>query len=185
MNDTAEQVRPDSDATAAPAASPRREKATGWKVPLLFCAALLGLIGLVALLRGGPPPLPDVPAPLLEQAQSMSIKLTGAEGEHWHNRITSDATGLEPQVNKNAKLRNLTAQALDAGRQDAACMAAVLVTDPTLRDAAFRQIFDHALAECDRLVWGVFAIRGASPEVAARWAPELNERWTACTGSKK
>ena len=184
MNDVVEQAHPDSDTSAAPAASPRREKATGWKVPLLFCASLLGLIGLVALLRGGPPPLPDVPAPLLEQAQSMSIKLTGAEGEHWHNRITSDATGLEPQANKNIKLRNLTTQALDAGRQDAACMAAVLVTDPPLRDTAFRQIFDHALDDCTRLVWAVFAIRGASPEAAAQWAPELNERWATCNGSK-
>lgn len=184
MSDAAQQTRPDNTAPLQPTESACKEKATGWKVPLLFCAVLLALIGLVAVLRGGPPPLPTVPAPLLEQAQSMSIKLTGPDGELWHNRITSDATGLEPRVNKDAKLQVLVARALEAGRQDAACMAAVLVADPIHRDTAFRRIFDYSLADCDRLIWGVFAIRGASAEAAALWANELNARWDACGGEK-
>ncbi|MDO5483470.1 MAG: GTP cyclohydrolase [Desulfovibrionaceae bacterium] len=180
MNEDARLTRPKSSPTEAPALSPRKEKATGWKVPLLFCAVLLALIGLAAVLRGGPAPLPPVPTPLLEQAQGMDIRLTGAEGTQWQSRITSEASGFAPRAEKDAKLYALVGEALAAGRQDAACTASVLVGDVALRDAALGQIFEHAVADCGRLVWGVFAIRGASPEAAASWAAALDARWRAC-----
>lgn len=159
-----------------------RHKATGWKVPLLFCGAMLALVGVGALLRAAPPPPPGLPQPLVEQARALVIDLDTPEGRPWKERIVSAASGFVPQELKAERLGAVAAEARGAGRLDAACAAAVQIEDEARRDAAFEGIFRAAEASCASLPWAVFAVHGVrGPQRAQALAGELDARWRVCT----
>lgn len=70
-------------------------KATGWKIPLLFCGVVLAIVCIVSVFRGGKAAPPAVPAPLLRQAEAITIDLDAdAEGKAWKARIASAASGF-------------------------------------------------------------------------------------------
>lgn len=158
-----------------------RQKATGWKVPLLFCGAMLVLVGLGALWRTPPPGPPELPAALVAQARARSIDLDTPGGRAWKERIVSAASGFVPQEVKAERLGAVAAEAVGAGRLDAGLAAAVQIEDEARRDAAFEGIFRAAAESCAELPWAVFAVHGVrSPELASRLARSLEERWRAC-----
>ena len=157
------------------------QKATGWKVPLLFCGAILVMVGLGALWRTPPAPPPDLPGALTAKARALTIDLDTPEGRPWKERIVSAASGFVAPEVKGERLRAVAAEAVAAGRLDAACAAAVQMQDETGRDAAFAGIFAAAARECASLPWAVFAVHGVrDPERAAALARELTGRWEAC-----
>ncbi|MBD5647619.1 MAG: GTP cyclohydrolase [Desulfovibrio sp.] len=158
-----------------------RQKATGWKVPLLFCGAILILVGLGALWRRPPPPPPELPEALTAKARALAIDLDTPEGRSWKERIVSAASGFVAPEVKTERLRAVAAEAVAQGRLDAACAAAVQAQDEAGRDAAFAGIFAAAARECATLPWAVFAVHGLrDPERAAALARELTARWREC-----
>ncbi len=161
----------------------RREKATGWRVPLLFCAVILCIVGVAAAFRDSFEPLYELPPELVEQARNIVISLDEPEGTHWKEKISSASSGFVARELKDSRLRLVVADALSQGRYDAACTAAVLIADDERRDAVFGMVFDSAVARCESLPWGVFAIRGAcSPEQVEKWSAQINARWSLCGG---
>lgn len=161
-----------------------RQKATGWKVPLLFCGVIVIMVALAAAWRTPPPPPPAVPAPLVERARALSIDLEAPEGRRWKERIVQAASGFVPAGVKTERLARVVAEALAARRPDAACAAAVQVPDEARRNEAFADIFRAATKECATLPWGVFAVHGVrDPELAATLARALERRWRACGGA--
>lgn len=158
-----------------------RQKATGWKVPLLFCGAILILVGLGALWRRPPPAPPELPEALTAKARALAIDLDTPEGRPWKERIVSAASGFVAPEVKTERLGAVAAEAVAQGRLDAACAAAVQAPDEAGRDAAFAGIFAAAARECATLPWAVFAVHGLrDPERAAALARELTGRWREC-----
>lgn len=163
-----------------------RQKATGWKVPLLFCGVIGMVVALAAAWRTPPPPPPAVPAPLVERARALAIDLEAPEGRAWKERIVRAASGFVPAGVKTERLARVVAEALAAHRLDAACAAAVQVPDEARRNDAFADIFRAAAKECATLPWGVFAVHGVrEPELAASLARTLEQRWRACGGAER
>ena len=161
------------------------QKATGWKVPLLFCGAILILVALGALLRTPPAGPPALPEALTARARALVIDLDTPEGRPWKERIVSAASGFVAPEVKTGRLIAVAAEAVAAGRLDAACAAAVQAQDEAGRDAAFAGIFEAALRECGTLPWAVFAVHGVrDPERAAALARDLTARWEACGGGR-
>ncbi|MDE7242294.1 GTP cyclohydrolase [Desulfovibrio sp.] len=158
-----------------------RQKATGWKMPLIFCGAILVMVGLGALLRPPPATPPELPGALTAKARALVIDLDTPEGRPWKERIVSAASGFAPPDLKAERLGAVAAEAVAAGRLDAACAAAVQAGDGAGRDAAFAGIFTAAARECATLPWAVFAVHGVrDTERAAALARELTGRWRAC-----
>lgn len=162
-----------------------RQKATGWKVPLLFCAVILGLVALASLWRAPRPAPPELPQELVAQARALSIDLETPEGRPWKERIVQAASGFVGQDVKSARLAALAAEASRQGRFDAACAAAVQAPDEARRNAAFAGVFEAAAEDCASLPWAVFAVHGVrAPELASELALALERRWRTCQGSR-
>lgn len=162
----------------------QRKKATGWKVPLLFCAAVMGIVGVAAVFRASPEPCYELPPELLRQARNITIDLSGPEGSLWKERIASASSGFAARDFKDERLRALAADALTLGRYDAACTAAVLIADDERRNTVFGMVFETAVKNCESLPWGVFAIRGSrSSKQVEKWSAELESRWNMCGGA--
>lgn len=161
------------------------KKATGWKVPLLFCAIILGLVALASPWRTqrlAPPPLPQE---LLEEARKLVIDLDAPDARPWKERIVQAASGFAGREVKGRLLAGLAAEACAAGRLDVACAAGVQVADEAQRDTVFKGIFETAAQACSSLPWAVFAVHGArAPELAASLASALEKRWQVCQGAK-
>lgn len=161
----------------------RREKATGWKVPLLFCAVILGIVAVAASFRDSPELVRELPPGLVEQAQHIVIDLDGPDGKLWKERISAAASGFVARDFKDERLRVVVAEALEQERYDVACTAAVLIADEERRNAVFGNVFESAVKTCDSLPWGVFAVRGSfSPEQVEEWSARLEARWRMCGG---
>lgn len=162
-------------------------KATGWKIPLLFCGVVLSIVCIAALFRGGGAAPPAVPASLLRRAEAIRIDLDAdAEGKVWKARIASAAGGFSAPDAKDARLKALLLTALEAGRFDAACTAAVLVRDDPLRDALLGSLLETASAECASLPWGVLAAHGMrAPEVRSAAQARLTRVWAGCYEGKE
>ncbi|MFQ9869092.1 MAG: hypothetical protein ACLRWP_20800 [Bilophila wadsworthia] len=73
-------------------------RATGWKIPLLFCGVILSIVAVAALFRHTPEP-PAVPQALLKEAKGIRIDLeSDPEGQSWKARIASAASGFSTQA---------------------------------------------------------------------------------------
>lgn len=162
------------------------QKATGWKVPLIFCATILGMVALAALFRPAPPAPPELPPALVARARALVIDLDTPEGRPWKERIVEAASGFTAPEVKSERLRAVAAEAMARGRLDAALAAAVQVPDEARRHAAFAEIFAAAAGECAHLPWAVFAIRGVrDPALAQSLARELTARSQACAKTRQ
>lgn len=158
-----------------------RQKATGWKVPLLFCGAIGILVVLGALWRTPAPAPPALPEALVARARALTIDLDTPGGRPWKERIVEAVSGFVPAETKARRLRAVAAEAVAARRYDAACAAAVQLPDAAPRNAAFADIFEAAARQCESLPWAVFAVHGLrEPELAQALALRLERRWQAC-----
>lgn len=157
---------------------PPADKATGWKVPLLFCCAILALVAVGAVFTRREPPRPELPGPLVRKAAAMTVEVTD---KAWKERIVSSASGFSSHEEKDRNLSRVVDEALHSVNFDAACTAVVLVRQDNVRDTLFRSIFDKALEDCQTLPWAVVAVRGVAAEQAARnMADVLARQWEAC-----
>ena len=85
------------------------EKSTGWKVPLLFCAVVILLVGALQLWRSATAPdVVPLDATLLARADTFHIDLPADDrGRYYQKAITNAATGFQPRPQKDAALRTL------------------------------------------------------------------------------
>lgn len=131
-------------------------RATGWKIPLLFCGVILSIVAVAALFRAHAPEPPAVPQALLKEAKGIRIDLeSDPEGQSWKARIASAASGFSTQADKDGRLGEIVLTTAENKRFDASCTAAVLIRDDGLRDGLMRKIANAASADCASL-------RGAS-----------------------
>lgn len=159
-------------------------RATGWKIPLLFCTVVVCIVGLAALLRPTPEEVhvPPVPEALLAQAKAIIIDLNAApDGAQWKQRITTAGSGFISHADKDIRLEYVIRDAVAQARFDAACTASVLVYDNSKRDGLLEDIARTAAADCPTLPWGVMAAHGMrDPLVRSRTHEMLTKRWNVC-----
>ena len=109
-------------------------RATGWKIPLLFCGVILSIVAVAALFRAHAPEPPAVPQALLKEAKGIRIDLeSDPEGQSWKARIASAASGFSTQADKDGRLGEIVLTTAENKRFDASCTAAVLIRDDGLR----------------------------------------------------
>ena len=130
---------------------------------------------------------PAVPAPLLRQAEAITIDLDAdAEGKAWKARIASAASGFSAPQNKDANLEKIILTSLEEKRFDASCTAAVLIRDDSLRDALLARILETSAAECASLPWGVLAAHGMrDPNAQSAAHARLTREWSKCHEGKE
>ena len=98
-----------------------RGKEPGFRLPLIFCLALLACVALAWIFRQSVKQDPPAIDPeLAEIASSWTLELTDEQGGHLEEEMASAATGLGSHAAKAAKVGELGRRALDAGRIDAA-----------------------------------------------------------------
>ena len=152
-------------------------RATGWKIPLLFCGVILSIVAVAALFRAHAPEPPAVP-----QDKGIRIDLESEpEGQSWKARIASAASGFSTQADKDGRLGEIVLTTAENKRFDASCTAAVLIRDDGLRDGLMRKIANAASADCASLPWGVLAMHGMrDPQTQAEASALLTQRWKEC-----
>ena len=157
-------------------------RATGWKIPLLFCGVILSIVAVAALFLAHAPEPPAVPQALLKEAKGIRIDLeSDPEGQSWKARIASAASGFSTQADKDGRLGEIVLTTAENKRFDASCTAAVLIRDDGLRDGLMRKIANAASADCASLPWGVFAMHGMrDPQAQAEASALLTQRWKEC-----
>lgn len=157
-------------------------RATGWKIPLIFCAGVALLVGLTALWRMDTSPVPELPAPLLEQAKSIVIDLNqNPEGRAWKEQISATAGGFVTRADKDAKITQLVRAAAEQGHFDAACTAAVLMYNDHQRDAVLIELAQSAAQDCNSLAWGAMAAKGMKDKKQIVGTHQmLTEEWQRC-----
>ncbi len=162
-------------------------RATGWKIPLIFCAVIIVCISIVSLFRDEKPLPPDIPAGLLQKAQAIHIDLAAdPEGQDWKSRIASAAGGFSSPADKDTRLTGIIRRAIEEKRFDAACTAAVLIRDDEVRDGLMARIADTAAADCSTLPWGVLGLHGLrDPGRQSETAALLTQRWGLCYSGKE
>lgn len=159
------------------------EKATGWKIPLQFCAVVILLVGAVQLWRSATAPdITPLEASLVARAEGFRIDLPADDrGRYYQKAITSAATGFQPRPQKDAALRTLYEAAIRDKRFDAACTAITLIGDTDLRETLLDSLVDAAAADCSTLPWGAFAARAMrDPEHQNKTHIRLNQLWAQC-----
>lgn len=159
----------------------RRPKATGWKIPLIFCLAMIFLFGLAKLFLGSDADDLPMRAALLDKARAARLHLDDETGREWKEKIIQAASGFADMGEKDRKLAAIALSALGEGRQDAAAAATVLIKDRAERDRMLEKIFSQAMDECERLPYAVFAVRGTSNrESALAMLGILEKYWKKC-----
>lgn len=163
----------------------RRSKATGWKIPIIFCLVIIFLIGLAKLFLGRDPAELPVPPALLEKARSAHLNLDDEGGKEWKERIIQAASGFSDMGEKDRKLAAIALDALKKDRQDAAAAATVLIKDRAEKDMVLERIFSQAVNDCDKLPYAVFAVRGTvNRDSALSMLGILEKSWKKCENSQ-
>ena len=160
-----------------------QQKATGWKVPLLFCAVMgVAVLGTGLWRNLGKPEVPPLEPGLVAVAQTYHIDLEAdPEGKLLRESITNASTGFATHDSKDARLAALIDKSLDMGRFDAACVAAVLLFDQHKREGKLMHIARSAAKDCATLPWGAFAAKAMKdPGVQTDAHFLLNARWREC-----
>lgn len=155
-----------------------REKATGWKLPLLFCAIILLFVGIFR------PKKEDVSVPeeLQRRAEAIVIDLE-RDGRTWKEKIIAASGGFRSSEIKDLELERVIGEALENGRFDAACTAIVLVHDQEKKDVLLEGLYRKALQTCDTLPWAVFALKAMKDEQKrSECARQLWETWQGGCG---
>ena len=158
-----------------------KDKATGWRIPLLFCAVACCAALLGALLKSRAPEAPSLPLELERQAQGRKIDLGDPEGSALREAISSAAGGFLDQSVKDSKLSGLLRKSLEAGRLDAACVALALIRGEQARADGAWAITSEAVKNCGALPWAVFAYKAIqNPEQLERLRAPMLEKWGQC-----
>ena len=159
-------------------------KSTGWKVPLLFCLAVLIPVGIAAIFMHKEAPVLHVPESLMLAMRAERIDLAATEeGRRWQSEITAAAGGFADAEEKDRKVRRVLDGAVAAGRFDAACTASVLLHDAERRDAALAFMAEQAVNRCEHLVWGGMAAAALqNAALRGQWEERLSQRVEACGG---
>ncbi len=171
-------------ASVQPKAPQRRQKATGWRVPLLFCA-VIGLVSLVGLgyrSLTAPPPLP-LNAELVEIAANSRINLDGdEEGRRYKEELVAAGRGFSPAYVKDDKVISVALDAVDAGRIDVLVTAVQVLRDGDKRTELLQVLADEGMKHCKDLPWAVFAVRNLTHEYATAMdlTRTLNARYEEC-----
>lgn len=160
----------------------RDTRATGWKVPLFFCAGMLCIVGITALLRHQNIDVPEVVEPLMQEARAIHMNLDAdEESRAWKEDISAVAGAFATRADKDMRIAALVRRATQAKRYDAACTAAVLMYNDHARDAALREVGQGALEECATLPWTVMAAKGVRDAATqAELHLLVNARWKEC-----
>ena len=162
------------------------EKSTVWKVPLLFCAVVILLVGALQLWRSATAPdVVPLDATLLARADTFHIDLPADDrGRYYQKALTNAATGFQPRPQKDAALRTLCEAAIADKRFDAACTAVTLISDSDLRETLLDTLATTAAKDCATLPWGAFAAKAMrDPEHRNKTHTLLNQLWSQCPRS--
>lgn len=180
------QAQNKSEAAQTPQKAPstRRQKATGWKVPLIFCAVILLLTGAGWLYRKvtAPPPLP-INAELFDYASKAHFDLDAdEEGRKFKEELISAGRGFSPAYAKDEKIAAVAGQAIDAGRLDVLVTAIGVIRDGDRRTKLLKLLAPKAMERCEDLPWAVFAVRNLTHEygTAMDLTRTLNARYEEC-----
>lgn len=161
-----------------------RQKATGWRIPLIFCA----VIGLICLVSWGyrkltaPPPLP-LNAELVSFASHSRINLDGdEEGRRFKEELVSAGRGFSPAYVKDNKVTSVALDALDAGRIDVLVTAVQVIRDGDKRTELLHVLAEEGMKDCNNLPWAVFAVRNLAHEYATAMdlTHTINARFEQC-----
>lgn len=157
-------------------------RATGWKIPLLFCAVIALIVGGIAYMRSDNTVIPPLPAPLYAEAQKIVIDLNlSPEGRTWKELISGTAGGFFTRADKDIKIAALVLSATEQKHYDAACTAAVLMYNDFKRDEVLLAIAQSTMNNCASLPWGVLAAKGMKDKKnTAQTHLRLTEEWQRC-----
>lgn len=163
------------------------KRATGWKIPLLFCGIVLAAVVITSHLRQEKVDMAPIPAPLLEQTKAIHMNLEGDEdGKGWKELISKTAGAFVTRADKDVRLSILIRDAAKLQRFDAACTAAVLMYNDHQRDAVLLDVGKAALQDCGNLPWAVMASGGMKdPKILSSLHGEVTARWEACSKNKQ
>jgi len=162
------------------------QKATGWKIPIIFCAIILSLGCIGYILVPKERNMPPLPQALLDKAGATIIDLDNPGSRPWQDAIVDAASGFAPREVKDAKLAGIIKNALAEGRLDVACAAIVQIRDAKMRDALLDNILANALQDCSQMHWGVFAVASmADNDLATSQAQMLTQHWNECNRKNK
>ena len=161
-----------------------RTKATGWRLPLIFCAVILLVVAAVWGWRKvtAPPPLP-IPQELLSLAAQSHINLDGDdEGRRYKEELIAAGRGFSPTYIKDQKIEAIALEALDKRRIDVAVTAVQVVRDGQKRDLLLKDLATACMEECSTLPWAVFAVRNLKHDYPAALdlTRTLTARWDVC-----
>lgn len=158
-----------------------KEKATGWKIPLVFCAAIMAIVLLGSFFKTSRPDRPELPEQLVKNARQINISLSSPQESEWKERIISASSGFLDKAGKDQKLAAIIAQALSGRQLKAACAAVVHVTDADKREHLLADILDESLKDCSLLPMGVFAVHGSRNSANMQnMAARLWCKWRDC-----
>ena len=163
------------------------KRSTGWKVPLLFCAGVLVIVGVTAFVRQEDmTKVPPLPAPLVEEAKAIHMNLDATEeGRAWKEQISSTAGSFATRAERDVKLTVLIRTAAKAQRFDAACTAAVLMYNDHQRNGVLMDVAHQAMNDCATLPWAVMAAGGMrSQDMLTRLHEDITGRWESCRKGK-
>lgn len=153
------------------------EKATGWRVPLLFSVGIAAVAGVIYLFLPGAPQPEELPTELVRRAEATRLDMDTERNRTWKDAILDAASGFAPQHAKDDKLLKLLRSALGEGNMDAAYAAAVQVRGHDAGELAKEEIFQAAMAQCATLAYGVYPARDHGGRAEA-----LRKRWEECEG---
>lgn len=159
-----------------------REKATGWKVPLIFCAAIILILGACKVIAGLNAAGPDLPEAMLREAAAVKLSLDDAGGKKWMDKIVNAASSFAERDSKDKKLALLAEEALSRQRPDEAAAAIIMIKNVPERDKLLKRIFFLTSGECGLLPWAVFAIKSTrDSQEASAMLKTLNPVWEECS----
>lgn len=163
----------------------RDKKVTGWKIPLLFCAAILAIVAVFSLFLPAKPKIPELPTELLRKAESAHIDLEKSGHMAWREKIRDAAAGFKPDEVKDAQLAQIAANALDQNLPEAAVAAVIHIKGEEARESALAAIHAKTIENCASLEWTVFAIHASSRQVNMNeWSRKLLDKWQSCKGGR-
>ncbi len=159
-------------------------RATGWKVPLLFCAGIIAVSALSVFLRGIKPGVEVAPVPddLLAKARTIVIDLEATpQGRMWKERIYRASGGFSSRQSKDDSMIQVAESAIEFKAFDAACAATTLVYDNQRRDAIFFKMSQAVHDDCENLPWAVFASKGLEDNALRDTLnKDLAQQWDKC-----
>lgn len=178
-------ARQEQAARSRPAPRTVSQKATGWKVPLLFCAVLLAIVAVTWGYRKMTAP---APLPLREELMTLAAQAhidldADEEGRRYKEELIAAGRGFATKSMKDEKVLAIAREALDRGRADVAVTAVHVLNDTGRRDEILRLLARKGLDDCATLPWAVFAVRNLQDyPLAMDYTNKLNPRFDACKG---